>query len=67
MSERLEAMLRLVLMNQIEIMAGLEDLLGEAPATEDDHEHRAEMRTSLNEAIEQTLAHLKPDQGSDPH
>ncbi len=66
MSERLEEMVRLVLMNQIEIMAGLEELLGETPLTEDDHDQRAEMRTNLSEAVEQTLAHLKRHRSTDP-
>ena len=63
MSQKLEDMLRLALMNQIEIMSALDELLGEEPETEEDEEHRAELRANLTESIEQTLEHLK---GSDP-
>ncbi len=59
MSQKLEDMLRLVLLNQIEIMAALDELLGEEPETEDDDEHRAELRANLTESIEQTLERLK--------
>ncbi len=63
MSQKLEDMLRLALMNQIEIMSALDELLGEEPETEEDEEHRAELRANLTESIEQTLEHLK---GSGP-
>ncbi len=59
MSEKLERMLRVVMMNQIEIMTGLEELLGPETLSEDDHADRAEVRANLDEAIEQTLAALK--------
>jgi len=59
MTQKLEDMLRLVLMNQTEIMAALDELLGEEPETEEDEEHRAELRANLTESIEQTLEVLK--------
>lgn len=59
MTRKLEDMLRLVLMNQTEIMAALDELLGEEPETEEDDEHRAELRANLTESIEQTLEVLK--------
>jgi hypothetical protein len=59
MTQKLEDMLRLVLMNQTEIMAALDELLGEEPETEEDDEHRAELRANLTESIEQTLEALK--------
>ena len=52
MSEKLEQMLRVALMNQIEIMTGLKELLGPEPETEDD-------LASRGEAIEQTIECLK--------
>jgi hypothetical protein len=52
-------MLRMVLMNQIELMAALDELLGPEPDTEEDIATRAEIQANLNEAIEQTLASLK--------
>ena len=63
MSQKLEDMLRLVLMNQIEIMAALDELLDAEPVTEEDLEHRADLRANLTESIEQTLDRLK---GSNP-
>ncbi len=59
MSEKLEQMLRMVLMNQIEVMTALDELLGPEPQTEDDLATRAEVQANLTEAIEQTLASLK--------
>ena len=59
MSENLERMLRIALMNQIEIMTALEELLGPEPETEDDLAGRAEVQANLAEAIEQTIASLK--------
>jgi hypothetical protein len=59
MSQKLEDMLQLVLMNQIEIMAALNELLDAVPATEEDIEHRADLRANLTESIEQTLDRLK--------
>ena len=59
MSEKLERMLRITLMNQIEIMTALEELLGPEPLSEDDHASRGEVRANLNDAIEQTIASLK--------
>ena len=59
MSATLEHMLRMVLMNQIEVMTALDELLGPEPDTEDDLATRAEIQANLNEAIEQTLASLK--------
>ena len=59
MSQKLEDMLRLVLMNQIEIMAALDELLDGEPATEEDLEHRADLRANLTESMEQTLDRLK--------
>ena len=59
MSATLERMMRMVLMNQIEVIAALDELLGPEPNTEDDIATRAEIQADLNEAIEQTLASLK--------
>ena len=59
MSATLEHMLRMVLMNQIEVMTALDELLGPEPDTEDDIATRAEIQANLNEAIEHTLASLK--------
>ncbi len=59
MSEKLERMLRITLMNQVEIMTALEELLGPEPETEDDLAGRAEVQANLAEAIEQTIASLK--------
>ena len=59
MSEKLERMLRIALMNQIEIMTALEELLGPEPETEDDLAGRAEVQANLAEAIEQTIASRK--------
>ena len=44
MSEKLERMLRIALMNQIEIMTALEELLGPEPLSEGDHASRAEVQ-----------------------
>ncbi len=71
MSEKLERMLRITLMNQIEIMTALEELLGPEPLSKDDHASRGEVRANLSDAIEQTIASLKdlreqePVRGSD--
>ena len=59
MSEKLERMLRMALMNQVEIMTALEELLGPEPETEDDLAGRAEVQANLAEAMEQTIASLK--------
>ena len=59
MSQKLEEMRRLVLMNQIEIMSALNEILDEEPLTEDDHKYRAELRANLKESVEQTLDRLK--------
>ena len=59
MSATREHMLRMVLMNQIEVMTALDELLGPEPDTEDDIATRAEIQANLNEAIEHTLASLK--------
>jgi hypothetical protein len=59
MSQKLEDMLRLVLMNQIEIMSALNEILDEEPLTEDDHKYRAELRANLTESVEQTLDRLR--------
>ena len=59
MSATLERMLRMVLMNQIEVMAALDELLGPEPDTEEDIATRAEIQADLDEAMEQTLASLK--------
>ena len=59
MSRKIEDMLRLVLMNQIEIMSALNEILDEEPLTEDDHKYRPELRANLAESIEQTLDRLK--------
>ncbi len=59
MSATLEHMLRMVLMNQVEVMTALDELLGPEPDTEDDIATRAEIQANLNEAIEHTLASLK--------
>ena len=59
MSEKLERMLRIALMNQIEIMTALEELLGPEPETEDDLASRGEVQANLGEAIEQTIQSLK--------
>jgi hypothetical protein len=59
MTQKLEDMLRLVLMNQIEIMSALSELLDEEPLTEDDHKYRSELRANLTESVEQTLDRLK--------
>jgi hypothetical protein len=59
MSEKLERMLRIALMNQVEIMTALEEMLGPEPETEDDLASRAEIRANLGEAIEQTIDSLK--------
>ncbi len=66
MSEKLERMLRIVMMNQIEIMTGLEELLSPETLSEDDHADRAEVRANLDEAIEQTLAALKDLREQEP-
>jgi hypothetical protein len=59
MSDKLERMLRIALMNQVEIMSALEELLGPEPLTEDDHATRAEIRANIGEALEQTIESLK--------
>ncbi len=59
MSDKIERMLRVVMMNQIEIMTALEELLSPEELTEDDHADRAEVRANLDEAIEQTVDTLK--------
>jgi hypothetical protein len=59
MSEKLERMLRTVMMNQIEIMTALEDLLGQEPVTQEDYDHRDQTRAALSDAIEHSLDHLK--------
>jgi hypothetical protein len=66
MSEKLEDLLRLVLMNQIEIMAALDDLLDGEAVTEDDLEHRADLRANLTESMEQTLDRLKGSNQEEP-
>ncbi len=63
MSAKLEWMLRITLMNQIEIMTGLEELLSPETLSEDDH---AEVRANLDEAIEQTLTALKDLKEQEP-
>ncbi len=63
MSEKLERMLRIALMNQIEIMTALEELLSPETLTDEDHADRAEIRANLDEAIEQTVETLKDLRG----
>ena len=59
MTEKLERMLRIALMNQAEIMTALDELLGPEPETEDDIASRAEVRANLDEAVEHTIEALK--------
>ena len=59
MSDTLERMLRIALMNRVEIMSALEELLGPEPLSEDDHATRAEIRANIGEALEQTIDALK--------
>ena len=59
MSEKLEQMLRIALMNQVEIMTALEELLGPEPETDDDLATQGEIRANLSEAIELTIESLK--------
>ena len=59
MSEKLEQMLRIALMNQVEIMMALEELLGLEPETDDDLATQGEIRANLSEAIELTIESLK--------
>ncbi len=59
MNEKLVRMLRITLMNQVEIMTALEELLGPEPLTEDDLASRAEIRVNLGDAIEETIQSLK--------
>ena len=59
MSRKIEDMLRLVLMNQIEFMSALNEILDEEPLTKDDHKYRAELRANLAVSMEQTLDRLK--------
>ena len=59
MSEKLERMLRIALMNQVEIMTALEELLGPEPETGDDLAGRAEVHANLGDAIEETIQSLK--------
>ncbi len=66
MNEKLERMLRIVMMNQIEIMTALEEMLSPETLSEDDHADRAEVRANLDEAIEQTLAALKDLKEQEP-
>ncbi len=66
MSEKLERMLRTVMMNQIEIMTALEDLLGREPVTQEDHDRRDETRAALSDAIEYSLDQMKDLNRQDP-
>jgi acetylornithine deacetylase/succinyl-diaminopimelate desuccinylase-like protein len=66
MSEKLERMLRIVMMNQVEIMTALEELLSLETLTDDDHADRAEIRANLDEAIEQTVEALKDLKEQEP-
>jgi hypothetical protein len=66
MTQKLEDMLRLVLMNQIEIMAALDELLDGESVTDEDVEHRADLRANLSESIEQTLDRLKSSNPEEP-
>ena len=66
MSEKLERMLRIELMNQVEIMTALEELLGPEPESEDDLATRAEVRANLDEAIDQTIEALKSLKDREP-
>lgn len=66
MSDALERMLRIALMNQVEIMSALEELLGPAPLSEDDHATRVEIRVNIGEALEQTIDSLKSLKGQSP-
>ena len=59
MSEKLERMLRIMMMNQIEIMTALEDLLGREPVTQGDYDRRDQTRAALSDAIEHSLDYLK--------
>ena len=66
MSEKLEQMLRTVMMNQIEIMTALEDLLGRAPVTQEDYDRRDQTRAALSDGIDHSLDHLKDLNRQDP-
>ena len=66
MSDTLERMLRIALMNQVEIMSALEELLGPEPLSEDDHATRSEIRANIGEALEQTIDSLKSLKGQSP-
>jgi hypothetical protein len=65
-SEKLERMLRIALMNQVEIMTALEELLGPEPEHEDDLATRAEVQANLTEAIDQTMEALKASKDQEP-
>ena len=66
MSDTLERMLRIALMNQVDIMSALEELLGPEPLSEDDHATRAAIRANIGEALEQTIDTLKSLKGQSP-
>jgi hypothetical protein len=66
MSEKLERMLRIALMNQVEIMTALEELLGPEPESEDDLATRAEVQVNLTESIDQTIQALKALKDQEP-
>ena len=51
MSEKLEPMLRIALMNQVEIMTAPDELLGPEPLAKDNFATRAEVRANLDAAI----------------
>ncbi len=65
MTETLERMMRVVMMNQIEIMTALEELLSPETLSDEEHADRAEIRANLDEAIEQTVITLKALRGQD--
>ncbi len=66
MSEKLERMLRIALMNQVEIMTALEELLGPEPESDDDAATRAEVQANLTEAIDQTIEALQVLKNQEP-
>ena len=66
MSEKLERMLRIALMNQVEIMSALEELLGPEPESEDDLAIRSEVQANLTESIDQTIEALKVMKDREP-
>ena len=59
MDDQVEQLLRVTIMNQVEIMRALEELLAPPPTTLEGLDQRRQLRSDIGEAIDVTLDIMK--------